>query len=306
VETLLPKHSSTNGDEVSQTLFKGSQFFFVADDGANYTQLWVSDGSFNGTKMLVVNPNGHGLDFSEESGDFSYEVTSDHIYFPGMNNAYGKELWRSDGTQGGTLMVNDTRAGSASSNPAILGAANGRILFTGTTNSGPNLYRLDQQTTSFASGGPVYVCPGVGFTLHSDINGNSYQWQVKTPDGYINLTENANFSGTQGAVLSLVNLPSTAYGWEFRCLVDGSFYSRSYTLRFLAYWVGAVSNAWENPANWQCGAVPDANTDVLIQCMYNAPIISSNASCRSLILMNRQQVRVATGFSLTITNEHGW
>lgn len=305
VETLLPKHASTNGDEVSQTLFKGSQFFFVADDGANNIQLWVSDGSFNGTKMLVVNPNGHGLDFSEESGDFSYEVTSEHIYFPGMNIANGKELWRSDGTQAGTTMVSDIRPGSASSNPAILGVANGKILFTGITNTSPNLYRLDQHVTNFASGGPVYVCPGVSFTLGSDISGNSYQWQVNTPSGYISLSESPNFSGTQGPVLSLMNMASTAYGWEFRCLVDGSLTSRSYTLRFLAYWVGAVSHAWEDPANWHCGGIPDANTDVLIQCMYNSPIISSNASCRSLILMNRQQVQVAPGFTLTVARENG-
>lgn len=305
VETLLPKHASTNSDEVSQTLFKGSQFFFVADDGVHYTQLWVSDGSFDGTKMLVVNPNGNGLDFSDESGDFSYEITSEHIYFPGMNTASGKELWRSDGTQAGTMMVIDNRAGSASSNPAILGVANGKILFTGVTNSGSNLYRLDQQVTNFASGGPVYVCPGVSFTLSSDISGNSYQWQVNTPSGYINLEENSNFSGTLGPVLTLSNLPSTAYGWEFRCVVNGNHYSRSYKLRFLAYWVGAVSHAWENPANWLCGGIPDANTDVLIQCMYNSPIISSNASCRSLMLMNRQQVQVAPGFTLTVAKENG-
>ncbi len=30
------------------------------------------------------------------------------------------------------------------------------------------------------------------------------------------------------------------------------------------HWTGSVSSDWENPANWSCGKLPDANTDVVI------------------------------------------
>jgi hypothetical protein len=184
-----------------------------------------------------------------------------------------------------------------------LGIANGKIIFSGNNGVSSNLYRFDQPVLSAASGGNVYVCPGVSFTLNTDVNGSSYQWQVNTPSGYFDLSDNDNFTGTHGPVLSLANMPSSAYGWEFRCVVDGNLYSRSYTLRFLAYWIGAVSNAWENPANWHCGGLPDANTDVLIQCMYNSPVISSNASCRSLVMMNRQTLQIAPGYKLNIARD---
>lgn len=301
--TLMPQNPSTNDDEISQVLFKGEKFFFAADDGVNKLQLWVSDGTFSGTQMLMINPNGNAFDFAENSDNFTYEVTADHLYFTGMDTAHGMEPWRSDGTQAGTGLVSDIRPGNASSVPIILGIANGKMIFSGNNGTATNIYKQDQQVVSYASGGPVYVCPGVSFTLNADVAGSTYQWQVKTPSGYFDLTDNANFSGTQGPVLSLINLPSTAYGWELRCVADGNLISRSYTLKFLAYWVGSVSQAWEDPANWHCGGIPDANTDVLIQCQFNSPVISSNANCRTLVIMNKQSLQVAPGYKLTVTRE---
>ncbi len=67
-------------------------------------------------------------------------------------------------------------------------------------------------------------------------------------------------------------------------------------------WTGAVSRAWENPANWSCGSVPDAFTDVKITGgMKYFPIISSNAVCRSLKEESGARLLLVKKFTLTIS-----
>jgi hypothetical protein len=119
--------------------------------------------------------------------------------------------------------------------------------------------------------------------------------QLKLPVLLIN--GNANFSGTQGLTLSLVNIPSSWYGYKFRCQVSG-ISSETYQLKFTNTWTGAVSNAWENPGNWSCGSVPDINTDVLINS--GTVNINANTSIRSISLSAGVTLTVNTGVMLTV------
>ena len=67
-------------------------------------------------------------------------------------------------------------------------------------------------------------------------------------------------------------------------------------------WTGTVSNAWENPANWSCGSVPNATTDVTIPAgLTNYPVISSAAVCHRMMQQPVTSLVVVGGFSLTIT-----
>ncbi|MCU0403961.1 MAG: hypothetical protein MUE99_05375 [Chitinophagaceae bacterium] len=300
---LMPTKGFTE-DEVAQVLFKGHSFFMIADDGVNKRQLWISDGTTNGTKVLIVNPYGHGIDSTREyPEDFYYYITSEKIFFTGVDAAHGMELWSSDGTQAGTQFVYDARPGPVSSDMELYGIANGKFLFYANDGTKPNLYRFDGQIYEYFSGGNIILCPGGGAILRSNITGSQMVWQANTPSGWVDLSDNASLSGTNSATLVLSNMSSSAYGWEFRCVVDGNQYSNSYKLQFLAFWAGSVSSEWENPANWHCGAVPDANTDVLLQCSFgNVPIISSQVSCRRLFLLSGQSLSVNPGGHLTVTH----
>ena len=66
-------------------------------------------------------------------------------------------------------------------------------------------------------------------------------------------------------------------------------------------WTGAVSSAWENPANWSCGIVADANTDVTIT-SGTVVINSSTAICRSLTLSPGVSFTINSGFKLTVVH----
>ena len=61
-------------------------------------------------------------------------------------------------------------------------------------------------------------------------------------------------------------------------------------------WIGGVSSAWENPANWSCGHIPTAFTAVTVYSTgLHYPIINSWAVCKSIRLMTGAQCTVNTG-----------
>ncbi|MEL6987203.1 MAG: T9SS type A sorting domain-containing protein [Bacteroidota bacterium] len=54
------------------------------------------------------------------SSSFAFFNVNDLIYFDATDNVYGKELWVSDGTNAGTIMLSDLYSGPESSSPEIL------------------------------------------------------------------------------------------------------------------------------------------------------------------------------------------
>jgi hypothetical protein len=148
--------------------------------------------------------------------------------------------------------------------------------------------------------GAAVMCPGGSTTLASSItSGASFQWQVNTGNGFINISNNTNYGGTNTANLQLSSIPASWTGFQFRCVVDGTN-SEPYALQFVNQWTGASGTAWENPANWSCGNVPGAGTDVVI--VSGTVIISSNVTIHSLSVNPSVNLTVTTGNILTITN----
>ena len=69
-------------------------------------------------------------------------------------------------------------------------------------------------------------------------------------------------------------------------------------------WTGAISTAWENTGNWNCGTIPDANTEVIIAGgLKNYPVVKSMAICKSIQQLPKTSLRVNAGFILTIAGE---
>jgi len=151
--------------------------------------------------------------------------------------------------------------------------------------------------------GKLTLCPGGSTSISSDITGATYQWQVDNGTGYfVPISDNANYSGTTTSTLQLNNLPSTFYGYRYQCLVNATLGNTSniFTLQFLANWVGGSSTDWNNPANWGCGSVPDANTDVMVNS--GNVILTSNGSCRTLTVKPGASVTVKPGVNLIVTH----
>lgn len=83
---------------------------FLASDSAHGTELWVSDGTAEGTHLLVdIYPgkaNGISL-HSATKATYILPVLNNEAYFYGNNGVDGIELWKTDGTAAGTVMVKD-------------------------------------------------------------------------------------------------------------------------------------------------------------------------------------------------------
>jgi len=76
--------------------------YFAANDGASGAELWVSDGTEEGTVLLKdINP-GEG-----NSNPERFLATSDKLYFVADDGTNGAEFWVTDGTEANTYMIKD-------------------------------------------------------------------------------------------------------------------------------------------------------------------------------------------------------
>lgn len=147
---------------------------------------------------------------------------------------------------------------------------------------------------------PSKMCPGGNLSITSNLTGTSYQWQVSTDSITFNgLSNNINYSGVTSANLQLNNIPSSWYGYQYRCIIDG-MYSAKTSISFSNTWTGSISSQWENPNNWSCGTVPDSNTDVILN---NGTVVLNSASTvRSLKIKLQANLMLTSGASIIVTH----
>tara|TARA_R110002049_G_scaffold285698_4_gene467077 strand:- start:237952 stop:241986 length:4035 start_codon:yes stop_codon:yes gene_type:complete len=130
---LLP---GTDGSQPSNLTVVGSHLFFTAADQSGEFDLWKTDGTESGTELVYdANEAGvYGLERLTASGGklffTAYQIDTD----PGPgDNATGQELWVSDGSSAGTMMVadlNPDQAAYGAEGPQELTDHNGTLFFT--------------------------------------------------------------------------------------------------------------------------------------------------------------------------------
>lgn len=147
--------------------------------------------------------------------------------------------------------------------------------------------------------GLAQICPGANTIFNINIAGGAYQWQLNTGSGFADIADNSNYTGTSTSTLQLTNVPSSWYGYRYRCVVDGVG-CNAVSLSFSDTWNGLADSTWENPANWSCGEMPDANTDVIVN--NGNVLLNSNAAIRSLHLGTGATFVVNANMKFTITH----
>jgi ELWxxDGT repeat protein len=130
VLTGLP--NSANPQDL--TNFNGT-LFFSADDGVHGIELWKSTGSAAGTTLVKdINPGlqqvAYGVYLPESSNPHDLLVVGNTLYFAATSAQAGTELWKTDGTTDGTLMVTDIQPNNGGAQPTNLTNVNGTVYFT--------------------------------------------------------------------------------------------------------------------------------------------------------------------------------
>ena len=219
----------TQSSEPSSFIIVGNTLFFLADDGVHGRELWKSDGTSEGTVLVkdaIPGPSGVSL-----TDDPKFTAVGSTLFFVANDGVHGKELWRSDGTPEGTLLLKDIQPGPAAAlldGPSALTAVGDTLFFhandgvvgrelwkSNGTPEGTLLVR-DIYPGPMGSIDPAisHLAPGVNGTLYFRANSPGYGQELwksdGTPEGTVLLRDLA--AGSRSSVLDhFVNVEGTLY-----------------------------------------------------------------------------------------------
>jgi len=162
--------------QVGENVVFGGYFYFIAG-----TQLWKSDGTYEGTAAVATLPNaaagfvvaGKNLFFtvvgqlwvSDGTGPGTHQLAiknpgslaavGDKVVFNYSDPDHGSELWVSDGTDAGTHLLSDIYPGTNSGAPSQITAAAGLAYFE--ASDGFTVHGLELWSTDGTEGGTKMV-----------------------------------------------------------------------------------------------------------------------------------------------------
>ena len=140
----------SDGSNATGFVTMGGQLYFSADDCSNGRELWRSGGTAATTVMVRDIFPGASVDVATTD---AHSSSPDHlttfagqVFFAANDGVNGDELWKTDGTYTGTVMVKDIAPGSSSSNISEMLVFSNTLYFVadgGFDNFGEELWMSD-------------------------------------------------------------------------------------------------------------------------------------------------------------------
>jgi len=203
--------SGTSGSYPQNYVVLGDVVLFRADDGTNGSELWVTDGTEGGTSLVKDIQPGSTSGYPNSGSPNGFAVLGDQAFFSANDGTNGRELWVTDGTEGGTSLVKDIKPGSSGGDPYFFTPFGDVVLFR--ADDGTNGYEL--WVTDGTEGGTSLVKdiqPGSngsyprGFAVlgdqaffRADDGTNGYElWVTDGTEGGTSLVKDIN-SGSSGS-----------------------------------------------------------------------------------------------------------
>lgn len=289
VGTKLLKDIRTSGrrnTNSSPQYFKvyNNKLYFAALEGANGRELWETDGSEAGTKIVKDIVPG-----SSSSKPSYLTVYNNKLYFSADDGTNGVELWESDGTISGTKLVQDINSGVDDSSPSYLTVYNNKLFLT--ANKGDDdieLYFFNILPTVITT--TASLIANTSATLAGNVTANGgtniaergivFSTSDTTPTIAEGATKDINGNGTGVFSKSITSLEfgTTYYFNAYAINSSGTSYGAAATFTTTGKrWLGGNTN-WFSPTNWSPNAIPIASDDVVIPNVGNKPIIESGTN----------------------------
>ncbi len=128
--TVLLKPDFNAGTFPGNYAVLNNKLYFNGSDFIYGSELWVTDGTPAGTKILKNINTNDGVGMQSNGSPFNMQVFNGKIYFTADDGIHGGELWVTDGTDAGTVMVKDIVPGSTGSIPSRGTVYNGALYVT--------------------------------------------------------------------------------------------------------------------------------------------------------------------------------
>ena len=116
-----------------------------------------------------------------------------------------------------------------------------------------NVVTLNETTSPYISVQPQdqSVCDGDNVTLDVTANGTglTYQWQVNTGSGFVNVTNGSLYSGATTSSLSISSTTLAMDGYQYICIISGTICANSSTTNSVTLAVGVGPEITLGPGN---------------------------------------------------------
>lgn len=156
--TSLVRDLNTNADRNAKGGYRrypknmtpmGAFTYFSGYGNTTGQELYRTDGTSGGTTLVRDINTGNSSGEPNNSNPENFVVIGSTLFFTATTNANGTELWRTDGTSGGTVLVTDINPGSSSSSPANLTVIGTTLFFSAAGSGGDReLYKCEAPYTS--------------------------------------------------------------------------------------------------------------------------------------------------------------
>jgi ELWxxDGT repeat protein len=148
---------------------------------------------------------GDGIDLNS----FSYLYTTTHLFFAANDGTNGNELWKTDGTEGGTEMVEDINPNAEDANPNFMLVLNGKVIFNATDGDDPadeifDLYVVDGTFAPL----PVTL---TDFTVSLNEGDALLQWKTAQEINTKDFTVQRSSNGRDFENIGIVRAAGTVY-----------------------------------------------------------------------------------------------
>ena len=278
-----------------------NKMYFSGFDYTNGSELWVTDGTEAGTNMLInLRADAGGILYS--GAPMAMTVYNSKLYFSAADDTHGQELFVTDGTLAGTVLVKDMLPGTESSVPYQMVIHNGLLYMLNNYNR--EMWKSDGSTagTQLVAMAPEAARFGAVWNnkIYIISNTNQYLWQsdgVASTIGYATAANTAGLIGIYATDFGLTPYNSALYfGGNNTTISPSTEPLKLVAATVVTSYIFTGSGNWSNPANWAGGMVPPST----LLAGYTVVITGNCVLDIAVTAQAGSSVTVATGGSLVV------